>query len=131
MAGLFNIFSSTCLERITRSLKGVFHFFYSFLIMAPVKNRWKKKHRNKILLKQGDILEFPVGSVVWARLASSPWWPGIYKCVWVNFYVIRTVYFLTFHILTNKMHKLQYNKTDHKTLCILSINCYMFHHQET
>jgi len=26
MAGLFNIFSSTCLERLTRSLKGVFHF---------------------------------------------------------------------------------------------------------
>jgi len=51
--------------------------------MAPLKNRWKKKHINKILLKRGDILEFPVGSVVWGRLASSPWWPGIYKCVWV------------------------------------------------
>jgi len=49
--------------------------------MAPLKNRWKKKQINKIVPKRGDILEFPVGSLVWGRLASSPWWPGVYKCV--------------------------------------------------
>ena len=46
--------------------------------MAPLKNRWRKKQINKIVPKQGDILEFPVGSLVWGRLASSPWWPGMF-----------------------------------------------------
>ena len=54
--------------------------FYSFLIMAPLKNRWKKMQINKIVTKRGDILELPVGSLVWGRLARSPWWPGVYKC---------------------------------------------------
>jgi hypothetical protein len=51
--------------------------------MAPLKNRWKKKHMNEIPPKQGDILELPVGSIVWGKLAGSPWWPGMYKCVCV------------------------------------------------
>jgi len=49
--------------------------------MATLKNKWKKKQVNKIVPKPGDILEFPVGSLVWGRLASSPWWPGVCKCV--------------------------------------------------
>jgi len=43
-------------------------------------------------------------------------------CACVN-YVVCTMCFVTLHILTNKMHKL---KSDHKTLYILSTNCYMF-----
>ena len=54
--------------------------FYSFLIMAPLKNRWKKTQINKIVTKREDIPELPVGSLVWGRLARSPWWPGVYKC---------------------------------------------------
>ena len=54
--------------------------FYSFLIMAPLKNRWKKTQINEIVTKRGDILELPVGSIVWGKLARSPWWPGVYKC---------------------------------------------------
>jgi hypothetical protein len=77
----FNIFSNTCLERLTKILKGAFQFFHSSLIMAPLKNRWKQKQINKIVPKRGDILELPVGSLVWGRLASSPWWPGMCKCV--------------------------------------------------
>jgi hypothetical protein len=50
--------------------------------MAPLKNKWRKKQINKIVPKDGDeILELPVGSLVWGRLARSPWWPGMYKCV--------------------------------------------------
>lgn len=78
---VFNILSSTCLERLTKILEGSFQFFYSTLIMPPLKNRWKKQQINKIVPKQGDVLEFPVGSLVWGRLAGSPWWPGMYKCV--------------------------------------------------
>jgi len=36
------------------------------------------------------------------------------------FYFIHTMHFLTFHILTNKMHKFKYPKTHHKTHFILS-----------
>ena len=73
--------------------------------MAPLKNRWRKKQINKIVPKQGDILEFPVGSLVWGRLASSPWWPGMFKCLCVNFYVVDNVCCITLHIITNKMPK--------------------------
>ena len=45
-----------------------------------------------------------------------------------KFNVIRAVHFRTFHILTNKMHQLKYNKTDHKHFILGSI-CYMFRHQ--
>ena len=34
------------------------------------------------------------------------------------------------HILTNKMHQLQYNKSDHKTHFILHTNSYMLWHQD-
>ena len=64
--------------KTNKNLKGTFQFFYSSLIMAPLKNRWRKKQINKIVPKQGDTLEFPVGSLVWGRLASSPWWPGMF-----------------------------------------------------
>jgi hypothetical protein len=38
--------------------------------------------------------------------------------------------FLTVHVLTNKMNKIKYNKTDHKKHFILGTNCYMFRHQD-
>jgi hypothetical protein len=50
--------------------------------------------------------------------------------VCVNFYVIRTMCFLTLHTVTNKMYKLKYNKTDHKTLFMLSTKCYLLWHLE-
>jgi len=51
-------------------------FFYSVLIVDPLKNSWKKNQENKIMPNQGDILEFPVGTLVWGRRGSS-WWPGM------------------------------------------------------
>jgi len=88
MAGFFlTISPALFLERLTKNLKGAFRIFYSVLIMAPRKNSRKKKQENKIMPKQkkqenkimpkrGDILEFPVGSRVGGRRASS-WWPGM------------------------------------------------------
>ena len=47
----------------------------------------------------------------------------------MDFYVIRTLLFLTPHILINKMHCLQYNKTDHKTHFKLGANSCVFQPQ--
>lgn len=107
MAGLFNIFSRTCLVKVNKMSKRCTTIFYSFLIMAPLKNRRKKTQINKIVPKQRDVLELPVGSLVWGKIARSPWWPGVYKCVCVNFYAVCIMRFLTLHILINKMHKLK------------------------
>jgi len=46
-----------------------------------------------------------------------------------KFYVFYTLHVPTFRTLNNKVHKLKYNKTDHKTLFTLGTNSYVFRHQ--
>jgi len=45
--------------------------------MPPLKNRRNKKLVDESLLKPGDPFEGPVGSIVWGKLGSWPWWPGM------------------------------------------------------
>ena len=69
-----------------------FIFFYNSLIRAPLKNRWKKKQISKIVTKRGDILEFPVGTLVWGRLASSSWWTRRLKTLYVPVVTFKPVW---------------------------------------
>jgi hypothetical protein len=48
---------------------------------------------------------------------------------WPQHVGINVNIFLLFRILTNKKHKLKYNKKDHKTLFRLGTNPYMFRNQ--
>jgi len=69
---------------------------------------------------QSEVFSFRVFRYFWntelySSLPSQLTWNYIES----KFYVIHKVHFLTFRILTNKLHKLKYNKTHHKTHFIL------------
>jgi hypothetical protein len=85
--------------------------FYFFHHGRHKEQKIEKEKINKVVPQGGRTREFPVTSVLWAKLRMSPWWPSVYICVCLSDHVVPTVCFLTFHILTNKMHKLQYNET--------------------
>jgi hypothetical protein len=52
--------------------------FYSYLNMSSLENRRKNKVLDERLLKPSDPFEGPVGSLVWGKLKSYPWWPGMF-----------------------------------------------------
>ena len=95
------------------------------------------------LFGQGSCFETPSG--YWPSRLYLAWLfsvsPGKYRCLKLgcisyfstiskSFIVFIPRIFLRFHFLTNKMNKLKYNKTDHKTHFILGTKCYMFWQQD-
>jgi len=73
----------------------------------------------------------PIAAIIRATIYIHLWKinpPRVAKD-WPQHVGININIFLLFRILTNNMHKLKYNKTDHKTLFILG-NSYMFRHQD-
>jgi hypothetical protein len=50
--------------------------FFTVFIMAATKNRRLKKKKINKVPRGGNTHEFPVTSVVWAKLRMSPWWPA-------------------------------------------------------
>jgi hypothetical protein len=77
-----------------------------------------------------EIYWLTVSSVTISPVKAAVDWSCVYKFIAINIVMlIRCIFFISYFKKTNKTHKLEYNKIDHKIQFISGAISYTFRHQ--